>query len=259
MEGSFEFRGYRIPVHLCLLTGGGPETFEAISNAHVHNVNAACGLRRGLRVLEIGCGIGRDAIPLTKLLGSHGRYLGTDVIADSIQWCSENISVRHPNFEFVHQDIQDDLHNPAGAVDINTVRLPTDDSWADLIILQSVFTHMLRHAVSHYLREFARVLRPQGLVYATVFLVDERTIQSARNTNLTDWNLRFEHSVGDGVYINDPHHPTGAVAYDEDVLGRLVADAGLEFVGPIRRGAWSGAHPVVLDGQDVLVLHRAGG
>lgn len=258
MEDSFEFRGYRIPVRLCLLTGGGPENFEAISNAHLHNVNAACGLRAGLHTLEIGCGIGRDAIPLADVLGPEGRYIGTDVIADSIQWCAENISVRHPNFEFVHQDIQDDLHNPAGLVDINTVRLPTDDSWADLIILQSVFTHMLRNGVSHYLREFARVLRPQGLVYATAFLVDEETIQSARRTNLTQWNLRFEHSAGDGVYINDPDHPTGAVAYREDVLGALVPDSGLEFVGPIRRGAWSGAHPVVFDGQDVLVLRRAG-
>jgi len=256
MEDWFEFEGYRIPVRLCLLTGGGPETFEAISNAHLHNINAACGLSAGLHALEIGCGIGRDAIPLTEVLGSEGLYIGTDVIADSIRWCSENISPRHPNFEFIHQDIRDDLHNPDGSIDVHTVRLPTPDNWADLIILQSVFTHMLRDTVSHYLREFARVLRPNGLVYATVFLVDEEILVSARATNLTQWNLRFDHLAADGVYINDPDHPTGAVAYREDVLAALVANAGLEFVGPMRRGSWSGAHHVVFDGQDVLVLRR---
>jgi SAM-dependent methyltransferase len=258
MEDSFEFRGYHIPVRLCLLTGGGPETFESISNAHLHNINAACGLREGLHVLEIGCGIGRDAIPLTDVIGSRGRYIGTDVIADSIRWCTENISVRHPNFSFVHQDVRDDLHNPGGVVDVLESRLPAVDEWADLIVLQSVFTHMLRDTVSHYLHEFARVLRPNGLVYATVFLVDEETLKSARRTNLTEWNLRFEHSSGNGVYINDPKHPTGAVAYREDVLAEVVADAGLELVGPIRRGAWSGAHSLVVGGQDVLVLRRNG-
>ena len=113
---------------------------------------------------------------------------------------------------------------------------------------------MLRDDVAHYLRELARVLRPQGLIYATVFLVDQRTLESARATNLTQWNLRFEHSAGEGVFINNPERPTGAVAYREDVLRSLVADAGLEFVGPVRRGAWSGAHALPFAGQDVLVL-----
>ena len=257
MEESFEFRGYHIPVRLCLLTGGGPETFEAISNAHLHSVNAACGLRPELHVFEVGCGIGRDAIPLAQILGPDGYYIGVDVISDSIKWCTANISARHPNFQFVHQDISDELHNPSGAVELRTVRLPADDDWADLIILQSVFTHMLRDDVAHYLRELARVLRCRGLIYATVFIIDEEIQRSARRTNLTPWNLRFAHSTNDGVYINDPDHPTGAVGYREDVLETLVADAGLEFVGPIRWGAWSGAHPVAFDGQDVAILRRA--
>jgi SAM-dependent methyltransferase len=256
-ETSFEFRGYEIPVRLCLLTGGGPETFEAIANAHLHNVNAACGLRPGLHVVEVGCGIGRDAIPLTEIVGGDGHYIGTDVIADSIRWCTENISPRNPNFQFVHQDIFDELHNPAGIIDIREAPLPADDGWANLIILQSVFTHMLPDGVSHYLGEFSRILHPHGLVYATVFLGDDYTLQVARDTNLTRWDLRFEHTVDDGVYINDLDHPTGAVAYRPDVLDALVSGAGLEFVGAIRRGAWSGAHEVVLDGQDVLVLRRA--
>ena len=88
------------------------DTFEEISTSHIQNVNAACGLGAGLHVLELGCGIGRDAIPLSDVLGPDGRYIGIDVIADSIEWCAENISRRHPNFTFVHQDVQDDLHNP---------------------------------------------------------------------------------------------------------------------------------------------------
>jgi SAM-dependent methyltransferase len=258
-DETFGFRGYAIPVRLCNLTGGGPDTFDAIALSHINNVHAACGLRDDMKILEVGCGIGRDAIPLTEILGPAGRYVGIDVIAESIDWCSANITARHPNFTFVHQDIHDDLHNPSGSIDVHTVRLPVPDSWADLVIMQSVFTHMLSDMVRHYLHEFARVINHRGLIYATVFLVDNGILSTARETNLTPWNLRFEHSAGDGVYINDPDHPTGAVAYSEDLLEVLVEDAALRFVGPIRRGAWSGSHVFPFDAQDVLVLRRADG
>jgi SAM-dependent methyltransferase len=161
VEETFAFRGYEIPVRLCLLTGG-PDTFDTLARQHLHNVNVACGLRPGQRVLEIGCGIGRDAIPFTDVLGRDGRYIGIDVIADSIQWCTDNISRRHPNSTFVHQDIQDDLHNPSGTVALREVRLPVADRWADLVVLQSVFTHMLQNGVAHYLREIARCARSSG-------------------------------------------------------------------------------------------------
>ena len=257
MEETFQFRGYDIPIRLCLLTGGGPETFEEISDLHIRNIGAACGLRPDLHVLEVGCGIGRDAIPLTQILGPEGRYVGTDVIGESIAWCTQNISSRHPNFEFVHQDIQDDLHNPHGTEELLSARLPVEDAWADLVILQSVFTHMLPPGVARFLSEFARALRPSGLVYLTAFVVDDRVLATARLTNRTVWNLRFEHEIENGVYVNDPARPTGAVAYREEVLRRLVSDSGLAAVGPVRPGSWSGAYPVWFGGQDVLVLRRA--
>jgi SAM-dependent methyltransferase len=253
---TFEFRGYQIPVRLCELTGGGPDTFEEISDTHIRNIMAACGLRSGLCIIEIGCGIGRDAIPLTDVLGPQGRYIGVDVISDSIRWCTDNITARHPNFTFVHQDIRDALHNPDGTIDLSAVRLPAATGCADLVLLQSVFTHMLADGVAHYLHEIARVLQAAGLVYATAFVVDHKTLESARQTNLTEWNLRFEHELGDGVYVNDPDSPTGAVAYRADTLTALADEAGLELVEPIRYGGWSGAHPGATEGQDILVLRR---
>jgi SAM-dependent methyltransferase len=257
-EPTFHFRGYEIPTRLCLLTGGGPETFAEISDLHIRNVNAACGLRADLRVLEVGCGIGRDAIPLTQILGQEGRYVGTDVIRESIAWCAENISLRHPNFAFLHQDIRDELHNPHGTSELESARLPAEDGWADLVVLQSVFTHMLPAGVSRYLQEFARVMHRRSLVYITAFVVDDHILETARRTNLTLWNLRFEHEVEDGVFVNDLESPTGAVAYREDVLDELAARSGLELVGAMRTGSWSGAHPVTFDGQDVVVLRRTG-
>ena len=254
MGETFSFRGFDIPVDLCLRTGGGPESFEAISDLHVRNIDEACGLRAGLDVLELGCGIGRDAIPLAEIIGAEGSYVGIDVIRPSIEWCAASITARYPNFRFVHHDIQDDLHNPAGSMRLDDVSLPVADGSIDLVILQSVFTHMLPPAVSHYLREFVRVLRPGGLVYATFFMVDDDILASARRTNLTQWDLKFEHRDPSGVAINDRDQPTGAVAYEVDLLAGLLDRAGLELAAPIRPGAWSGHHAVAADGQDAMVL-----
>src|SRR5690242_14668495 len=52
------------------------------------------------RMLDIGCGIGRMAVPLTQYLCEDGRYIGVDIVPDGINWCRRAISPAYPNFEF---------------------------------------------------------------------------------------------------------------------------------------------------------------
>ena len=256
MGDTMRFRGFDIPIDLVVKTGGGPETFELISDQHIRNVSSQHPLTEGLSVLEIGCGIGRDAIPLVDLLGPTGTYLGTDVIRESIEWCQQNITARHPNFVFEWHDIIDSLHNPTGALRPEAVRLPAEDQSIDLFFAQSVFTHMLPGQFSHFLGEAARVLKPDGTVYATCFRVEDGILATARRTNLTQFDLRFEHEYAPGCLVNELDHLTGAVAYSNELLRTLVEQSGLEFRGPVRLGAWSGHFAVPFDGQDVLVLGR---
>ena len=253
---THHFRGFDIPVHLMLLTGGGPDTFDAISDVHMQNLEREHQLRPGLRILELGCGIGRDAIPLAERIGPSGSYLGIDIIRDSVDWCTRNITARYPYARFHFDDVKDSLHNPSGTEDFESVRLPNFE--ADLIVAQSVFTHMLPQELTHYLREFARVLVPGGTVYATFFSVTPEILESARRTNLTPWDLRFEHDLGDGCYVNELEHLTGAVAYTEPTILAMLAEAGLQLRGHIRPGGWSGYFSEAHDGQDTLVLeHRS--
>jgi SAM-dependent methyltransferase len=136
------------------------------------------------------------------------------------------------------------------------VRLPADDGSIDLIVAQSVFTHMLRPELSHYLREFARVLAPDGTIYATCFRITPEVLEAARRTNLTPWDLRFEHDLGDGCFANELEHLTGAVGYTDEVFGEMVTEAGLELRGDIRPGSWSGFYSEANDGQEALVLQH---
>jgi SAM-dependent methyltransferase len=253
---TFFFRGFEIPVPLMLLTGGGPDNFEVISDLHMRNLDREHGLRPGLRVLELGCGIGRDAIPLAERIGPSGSYLGIDIIHESIEWCTRNITAKYPQVRFHYDDVKDSLHNPRGAVDFDTVRLPPDDGTIDLIVAQSVFTHMLRPELTHYLREFARVLAPDGTIYATCFLITPEVLEAARQTNLTPWDLRFEHDLGDGCYVNEMEHMTGAVGYTGGAFGEMISEAGLELRGEIRPGGWSGFYAEAHDGQEALVLQH---
>ena len=246
--------GYQIPIDLLNKTGGGPDTFEQISDWHIKLLQQHIGLKPDMDVVEIGCGIGRDAIPFTQILDQKGSYLGTDVIRPSIEWCTENISRKHSNFEFVWHDIYDDLHNPDGAYTAQDIVLPREDKSVDLIVLQSVFTHMFDEEIKHYLEEFERVLRPGGVVWASVFIVDEAIRKHISELAPTQYALSFRHPLGNGCYINNTDSKRGAVAFTRDRLDELVEGSGLVHARDPLRGGWSEYYDQPEFGQDCLIL-----
>jgi len=249
------FKGYAIPDDLVRMTGAGPESFEGISAAHLKIIQETIGIEPHHTFLEPGCGIGRDAIPLTEVL-TQGRYVGVDVIRSSIEWCSRNITPRHPNFTFYHFDIEDQTGNPHGKLKTKDTRFPLEDATVDRIILFSVFTHMYVEDIGHYLREFYRVLKPGALVYATAFIFDDNILQSAWKTLPADSNLRFEHQLAPGCRVSNPRYPLGAIAFTREVMDLLVKQSGLTYV-KFFTGAWSGYYeqPGQL-GQDGMILTK---
>ncbi len=249
----FAFRGYDIPVDLVEMTGGGPATFETISNGHFQYLSRHVGLGAHQRILEIGCGIGRDAIPLTEIVSPPGSYLGIDIVGRSVEWCRANISERHPHFAFVHFDVADQLHNPLGTITTTDTRIPLEDESVDRVILWSVITHMFERDIEHYFREFARVLKPDGLILASCFIVDQDILAAARRGR---HSLRFEHSYGDGCYINTPQVPAGAVAYTGERLSKMIVAGNLRLDRPLLVGQWWGVQSGQGYGQDVAILRR---
>src|SRR5689334_20530593 len=71
----------------------GDGDYKAIGIEFLRHFVRLGGLRSTDRVLDIGCGIGRMALPLTLWLDpAKGTYEGVDVVADGIAWCEETIS-----------------------------------------------------------------------------------------------------------------------------------------------------------------------
>jgi SAM-dependent methyltransferase len=170
MYRLFSYRGYRLPAHLVFATGAGAESFDALGRSQFANYIKFVDFAPGMTIVDVGCGIGRHAFQLLDFLGPHGRYHGVDAIRDSIRWCQRNITPTRANFTFQHADARNEVYNPHGSKSSREIRIELADGGVDWVILSSLLTHLLEDEVVHYLKELRRILKTQGLVYATLFL-----------------------------------------------------------------------------------------
>lgn len=254
----FKYDGYSIPEDLVMLTGGGTSDWKQISDYHVEMYRKYTPINPDDFILEVGCGVGRDAIELTKILSPKGKYVGFDIIKPSIDWAKQNITKKHKNFTFHYYDIQSQIHNNDGKITTTDIKLPAKDGSVDRIFLHSVFTHMYEKDIVHYLKEFKRVLKPDGLVIASFFILDEESLTRAHKGKGKKHRhpLTFEHTYGRGTYINDKNYPEGAIGFTPQKIKSMLLRGGLGIHGGFaHRGAWSGIQPAA-NGQDILILGK---
>lgn len=256
-HGTLRVGEYDIPARLARLTGCPFDIFESYGNGQFQNFQKYLHIYPNDSVLEIGCGVGRLAIPATRIIGSAGCYTGIDIIRDSVQWCRENITPRFPNFSFQFEDVRS-VYNLGGSIDPATTVISVADASVDKLFLASVFTHMLPSGVDRYLSEFRRVLKPNGIALATVFLLNAATREAIKNGK-TSWTFshRYVDPVGE-CWFDSPEYPERAVAYDENTLLELFPCHGLHLLQPIIYGSWGGLGDAVADGQDYILFGLKG-
>jgi len=114
----------------CCTTGGAPPEFlrRALSRVHC-DVKAkyyGCGfiapeLLHGQRVLDLGCGAGRDCYVLAQLVGKKGQVVGVDMSADqlataraTIEWHREKFGYAQANTTFTQNYLEKLLSRPTG-------------------------------------------------------------------------------------------------------------------------------------------------
>ena len=79
------------------------------------------GLQRRSKVLDVGCGIGRNTLPLLSYLRSSGSYEGFDLQATGISWLRKYVTARFPHFRFrVAAEIYSGLYNWRGGRDVSS-------------------------------------------------------------------------------------------------------------------------------------------
>ena len=227
------------------LIGGGD--FYGLGLRNLHNVIAACGFLPHHRILEPGCGCGRNARLLAPLLDS-GIYCGFDIVKEAIDWCQKSIAPLYPQARFEHADVQNTYYNPNGLVPPDSYRFPYDDACFDTVFLPSVFTHMTRLGMENYLSEIHRVTKPAGRVLLWFFLFD------GEPTGVVSSVWKQFDAV---TRCHDIDSPDDGTAYDSRYVYECLERYGLTPVLRMR-GSWDGFQATGLtDYQDrVLAIRR---
>jgi len=210
------------------------------------------GLKPTNKVLDVGCGVGRMAIPLTRYLSSEGRYDGFDIVAKSIEQCTRTYSPRFNNFHFHHADIFNSWYNPKGKHLSHQYKFPFPDKTFSFVFLTSVFTHMLNQGVQNYLNEIQRVLVPGGRCFITYFILNQES-EDLIQSNKSDLKFVFPVNQGKSIRLNTPEE---AVAFNEPYIKELYQKSGLCIVEPIHYGSWCGRKTDV-GYQDIIVGIRS--
>jgi len=202
-------------------------------------------------VLDVGCGIGRKAIPLTRYLNGNGRYEGFDIVKVGIDWCKQVISTKHHNFHFQLADVFNKLYNPNGRHRASEYRFPFADESFDLVIVTSVFTHMLSEDMENYFSEIARVLKVNGRCFITFLLSNKESFELVNAKMST---LGFVYATEKYRAAHDRLHER-AVCYEEAYVLSLYEKYRLKINQPIHYGSWCGRQ-VFLDYQDIILARK---
>ncbi len=155
------------------------------------------GLTSEMCVIDVGCGAGRLAQPLSHFL--HGSYLGTDVVPDLVSHARKLANRSDWRFEVVDKIV-----------------IRAADSSADFVCFFSAFTHLLHEQTYLYLTEARRVLKPGGVI---VFSFLEFAIDF-------HWNV-FEATVRDEL-AQGPH-PLN-MFLERTAINRFIEKLGLDLI-----------------------------
>lgn len=131
-----------------------PDGFMRVGRECARDISARLGehgyeLTSFRRILDFGCGCGRVLRFFDSNQGACSLY-GTDIDDEAVRWCKKNL--------------------PYATWGVNQALPPTnyEDNFFDFVFALSVFTHLNEEFQDKWLMELRRILRPQGILLATV-------------------------------------------------------------------------------------------
>ncbi len=231
-----------------IFTGSGD--FVKQGDVIFSNILRLCDLQREDHVLDIGSGIGRVARPMAAFLHKSGSYDGFDIVEEGIEWCKMNYK-NYPNFHFTWIPLQNDLYNLSTDKTADQFKFPYPSESFDLIVLNSVFTHMQIADVANYVSEISRMLKKGKVCYCTFFII---TDQSEKYLNTSE-NPFFKYRY-DQYYLHDDQVKDANIAFKLSYLEDLLNINGLR-IRSLHEGWWSGRkQEETIEFQDVLVMEK---
>lgn len=217
-----------------IFVGDGP--YLKIASEFLRYFVQVGGLRPHHSVLDIGCGIGRMASGLSLYLDEKsGRYVGFDPVQHGVKWCQAAYAGK-ASFSFVWADIYHDLYNPGGRVRAEDYVFPCEDNTVDFIIATSIFTHLYEKEIRGQLMQTARVLKPDGRLFATAYLYQGERPET-KMPHIISFGKQADNMENRWHIENLP--PLSGVCFSEAYFRGLVMGA-LGREPHIRKGRWQG-------------------
>lgn len=242
----FQKREDLVPPKGMIYTGSGD--FIHQGNHFLEHFKDA-GLKPEHAVLDIGSGIGRMARAIAFYLNEHGSYEGFDVVEKGVLWCKNNIQKRFPAFNFTYVELQNSLYSESGD-DASTFKFPYEDNRFNFAFLTSVFTHMPKSEVLHYLNEINRTLDTGGICFSTFFILNEES-----ESLMQSGDFKFSHDYGDYALM-DKNVDAANIAFKEEFLLQAIRERGFT-IKEIIYGNWCGTRPSKYNEfQDIIILQK---
>ena len=145
-------RSYELHLEKLIQAHGRDVAMELVVGGQYHQIGIletsaliTLGLQPDDTVVDVGCGSGRLPAYLKSYL--RGKYVGTDILAESIEFAREKCG-------------RDDWH----FIQNHQTTIPVPDGIADFVTFFSVFTHLLDEDIFRFLAEAKRVAKPGGRI-----------------------------------------------------------------------------------------------
>lgn len=216
---------------------------------------------RPVRMLDVGCGVGRLYLAARPYLTDQDSYLGIDVGASFIDICRQQY--QDANVSFLHTPASNGYY--AADTTGGPQAWPMADGSHNLVTALSVWTHLREEDWRFYLNEVGRVLAPGGRAIISFFILDDLYRPEKKTGRLSRFYPQAENLwIFDTPAYGSAHWkypgwaavPEVATAVPMAIFEQAARDAGLS-VQRYLPGQWKDQPGFFF--QDVVVFEKATG
>jgi len=148
-------------------------------------------LLRGMTVLDLGCGTGRDVYVASRMVGEAGHVIGVDMTTEQIEIAMKYQEEQRERFGYDHSNV---TFKQGYIEDLKTLGI--EDNSVDVVISNCVIN--LSPNKEQVFREIYRVLKPGGELYFSDVFADRRIPGEL----VSDPILRAE-CISGAMYVED--------------------------------------------------------